>query len=43
VGVRLLRASVSCVVVFMRKLQLETCAELVTFALANGVVGPNAD
>jgi DNA-binding NarL/FixJ family response regulator len=27
----------------MRKLQLETRAELVMFALANGVIGPNAD
>jgi DNA-binding CsgD family transcriptional regulator len=27
----------------MRKLQLETRAELVKFALANGVIGPNAD
>jgi hypothetical protein len=26
----------------MRKLQLETRAELVMFALANGVIGPNA-
>ena len=27
----------------MRKLELETRAELVMFALANGVIGPNAD
>jgi len=27
----------------MRKLQLDTRAELVMFALANGVIGPNAD
>jgi DNA-binding NarL/FixJ family response regulator len=27
----------------MRKLQLDTKAELVMFALANGVIGPNAD
>ena len=27
----------------MRKLQLETRSELVMFALANGVIGPNAD
>jgi DNA-binding CsgD family transcriptional regulator len=27
----------------MRKLKLETRAELVMFALANGVIGPNAD
>lgn len=27
----------------MRKLQLETRAELLMFALANGVIGPNAD
>jgi DNA-binding NarL/FixJ family response regulator len=27
----------------MRKLQLETRAELVMFALANGIIGPTAD
>lgn len=27
----------------VRKLQLETRAELLMFALANGVIGPNAD
>ena len=34
---------VGTVAVIMRKLKLQTRAELVMFALANGVIGPNAD